>query len=100
MYTWVCALFSVLTDPRCWTREHVALWLHHSAIRYRLDDVQSERFPMNGKGLLLMTKDMFLYRVSEGGGLLYEDLQLKLQRVFKEVLRQATQASTTVTCAS
>ena len=52
---------------------------------------------MNGKGLLLMTKDMFLYRVSEGGGLLYEDLQLKLQRVFKEVLRQATEASMTVT---
>lgn len=62
----------------------MATWLKCSTVRYRLDDVQSERFPMNGKGLLLMTKDMFVYRVCEGGGLLYEDLHLKLLRVSKE----------------
>ena len=36
-----------------------------------------------------MSKDMFLYRVPEGGGILYEDVQLKLQRVMREALRLA-----------
>ncbi len=44
-----------------------------------------------------MTKDMFVYRVCEGGGILYEDLQLKLQRVFKECLKQVSGNAQTVT---
>ena len=44
---------------------------------------------MNGRGLLLMSKEMFLYRVPEGGGILYEDLQFKMQKAFSEVLEQA-----------
>ena len=76
--------FHIAPDPRCWTREQVGLWLKYSSVRYQLDNVQCERFPMNGKGLLLMTRDMFVYRVCEGGGLLYEDLHLKLHRLSKE----------------
>ena len=64
-------------------------WLHHSTTQYQLDTVHPDRFPMNGKALLLMSKDMFLYRVPEGGGILYEDVQLKLQRVMREALRLA-----------
>lgn len=64
-------------------------WLHHSATQYDLGTVHSDRFPMNGKALLLMTKDMFLYRVPEGGGILYEDVQLKLQRVMRDAFRLA-----------
>lgn len=37
---------------------------------------------MNGKALLLLTREMFLYRVPEGGGLLYEDIRYKMQKVF------------------
>ena len=91
------SLHSIYPDPRCWTREHVTVWLKSSTVRYRLEEVESERFPMNGKGLLLMTKDMFVYRVCEGGGILYEDIQLKLQRVFKECLKQVSGNTQTVT---
>ena len=45
---------------------------------------------MNGKALVLMTKEMFLYRVPEGGGILYEDIQLKLRKAMSEALEQAT----------
>ncbi len=42
---------------------------------------------MNGKSLLLMTRDMFLSRVPEGGGILFEDIQLKLQKVISELYK-------------
>ena len=45
---------------------------------------------MNGKALVLMSKEMFLYRVPEGGGILYEDIQLKLRKAMSEALEQAT----------
>ena len=44
---------------------------------------------MNGKGLVLLTRDMFCDRVPEGGRLLYEEFQLKLQKVLSEQLRRA-----------
>ena len=50
---------------------------------------------MNGRGLLLMTKEMFLFRVPEGGGILYEDFQFKLQKAFSGELEQAAKAMLT-----
>lgn len=73
------------TDPRHWTRDHVTLWLLHAGTQYQLGDTHPERFPMNGKSLLLMSRDMFMSRVPEGGGILFEDIQLKLQKVITEL---------------
>ena len=50
-------------------------------MQYHLGSAQIELFPMNGKGLMLLTKEMFLYRVPVGGGMLYEDIQLRLQKI-------------------
>jgi hypothetical protein len=36
------------------------------------------RFAMNGKGLCLMTLDMFTERVPLGGKLLYKDFRIRL----------------------
>jgi len=79
-------------DPREWTRDHVGLWLLHAASQYQLGHTHPERFPMNGKALLLMTRDMFLSRVPHGGGLLYEDIQLKLQKVISELYKTASES--------
>ena len=68
-------------DPRLWSREQVALWLKLAAEKFDLRDARPECFPMNGRGLVLLTREMFLYRVPEGGGLLFEDIQMKLGRV-------------------
>lgn len=46
---------------------------------YSLENVKPDRFEMNGKGLCLMTMDMFVYRVPEGGKLLYTDFQRRLR---------------------
>lgn len=48
---------------------------------------------MNGKSLLLMTKEMFLSRVPEGGGILFEDVQLKLQKVITELYKKVVASS-------
>lgn len=63
-----------------WSREEVALWAKSAAEKFELNDVKPEYFPMNGRGLVLLTKEMFLYRVPEGGGLLFEDIQVKMKR--------------------
>ena len=68
-------------------------WLLGSSVRYQLGNTYPERFPMNGKALVLMTKEMFVYRVPEGGGILYEDIQLKLKKAMNEALEQATALS-------
>lgn len=48
---------------------------------------------MNGKALLMMTRDMFLSRVPEGGGLLFEDVQLKLRKIITELYTKAAGGS-------
>ena len=73
-------------DPRLWSREEVALWTKSAAEKFELGDVKPEYFPMNGRGLVLLTKEMFLYRVPEGGGLLFEDIQVKLRRALASTL--------------
>ena len=59
----------------------MAQWLQQAVVQYQLGSAHPERFPMNGKGLMLLTKDMFLYRMPVGGGILYEDIQLRLQKI-------------------
>lgn len=75
-------------DPRQWTREDVSTWLLHAGMQYQLEQVYPERFPMNGKSLLLMTREMFLSRVPVGGGILFEDIQLRLQKVITELYKR------------
>ena len=69
-----------ITDPRDWSRNHVTQWLQHVAVQYKLGHTFPERFPFNGKALSILTKEMFEYRVPDGGALLYEDVQLKLKK--------------------
>ena len=48
------------------------------------DDVDTDRFLMNGKALCLMNDRMFRYRVPRGGDKLYTDFQ---QRLWRDVLK-------------
>ena len=43
---------------------------------------------MNGKGLVLLSREMFCDRVPEGGRLIYEEFQLKLQKAVGEQMRR------------
>ncbi|XP_032243207.2 transcriptional regulator Erg isoform X2 [Nematostella vectensis] len=70
---------TVPSDPRLWTREDVTSWLRWISEAYSLENVKLDRFEMNGKALCLMTLDMFLYRVPEGGRVLYHDFQRRLR---------------------
>jgi len=73
-------VISFLIDPRDWSKIHVSQWLQHAAVQYKLGHTFPERFPFNGKALSILTKEMFEYRVPDGGALLYEDVQLKLKK--------------------
>lgn len=67
----------------------MSVWLQKSATKYQLSEVHAEKFPMNGKGVLLLTRESMLDRVPFGGGLLYEDVHFKLQKSLNQELSQA-----------
>lgn len=71
----------------------MTLWLVHAGVQYQLGDTHPDRFPMNGKALLLMSREMFLSRVPEGGGILFEDIQLKLQKAITELYEKTTHSN-------
>ena len=84
----ISCIYPVLLDPRQWSRNDVKLWLQTASVQHQLLNTFPEKFPMNGKGLLLLTRDMFIERVPVGGALLYEDLHLKVQKMVSDQLRQ------------
>lgn len=67
-------------DPRNWNRADVARWLTMMSYKHHIQELKPERFLMNGKGLCLMTVDMYLNRVPLGGKLLYRDFQIRLAK--------------------
>ncbi|XP_045508668.1 ets DNA-binding protein pokkuri [Colias croceus] len=60
-------------DPRTWCRAHVAAWVSRRG-------GLPERFPMNGKALCLMSRDMFSARVPCGGDALHKDFRRRLAK--------------------
>ena len=68
-------------DPREWTRSDVWMWLKNLAQSEGLPVTElTEKFPMNGKALCLMSLDMYLSRVPVGGKMLYKDFRIRLAR--------------------
>uniref|UniRef100_A0A8C5PL86 Transcription factor ETV6 n=1 Tax=Leptobrachium leishanense TaxID=445787 RepID=A0A8C5PL86_9ANUR len=61
--------------PSLWTREDVSQWLQWAESEFSLRAIESNTFEMNGKALLLLTKEDFRYRCSHSGDVLYEVLQ-------------------------
>ncbi|XP_028155750.1 ets DNA-binding protein pokkuri [Ostrinia nubilalis] len=60
-------------DPRSWGRAEVGRWVSRRG-------GLPERFPMNGKALCLMSKDMFASRVPDGGHMLHQDFRRRLAK--------------------
>ncbi|XP_028811404.1 transcription factor ETV6 isoform X2 [Denticeps clupeoides] len=62
-------------QPLFWSREDVAQWLRWAEREFALRPITSASFQMNGKALLLLTKEDFRYRSPHSGDVLYELLQ-------------------------
>ncbi|XP_061770023.1 transcription factor ETV6 isoform X2 [Nerophis ophidion] len=62
-------------QPVLWGREDVAQWLRWAEKEFALRPITSGSFQMNGKALLLLTKEDFRYRSPHSGDVLYELLQ-------------------------
>lgn len=62
-------------QPVFWSREDVAQWLRWAEKEFALRPITSGSFQMNGKALLLLTKEDFRYRSPHSGDVLYELLQ-------------------------
>ncbi|XP_041971227.1 ets DNA-binding protein pokkuri [Aricia agestis] len=60
-------------DPREWGRGEVGRWVSRRG-------GLPERFPMNGKALCLMSRDMFAARVPRTGDLLHQDFRRRLAK--------------------
>lgn len=62
-------------QPVYWSRDDVAQWLRWAEKEFALRPITSNSFQMNGKALLLLTKEDFRYRSPHSGDVLYELLQ-------------------------
>ncbi|XP_051491908.1 transcription factor ETV6 isoform X1 [Apus apus] len=62
-------------QPIYWSRDDVAQWLRWAEKEFSLRPIESNTFEMNGKALLLLTKEDFRYRSPHSGDVLYELLQ-------------------------
>uniref|UniRef100_A0A3Q4I7E5 ETS variant transcription factor 6 n=1 Tax=Neolamprologus brichardi TaxID=32507 RepID=A0A3Q4I7E5_NEOBR len=62
-------------QPVFWSRDDVAQWLRWAEKEFALRPITSGSFQMNGKALLLLTKEDFRYRSPPSGDVLYELLQ-------------------------
>ncbi|XP_053506182.1 transcription factor ETV6 isoform X2 [Ictalurus furcatus] len=62
-------------QPVFWSREDVVQWLRWAEREFALRPISSGSFQMNGKALLLLTKEDFRYRSPHSGDVLYELLQ-------------------------
>ncbi|XP_076862552.1 transcription factor ETV6 isoform X3 [Brachyhypopomus gauderio] len=62
-------------QPVLWGREDVSQWLRWAEREFALRPISSGSFQMNGKALLLLTKEDFRYRSPHSGDVLYELLQ-------------------------
>ncbi|XP_023346507.1 ets DNA-binding protein pokkuri [Eurytemora carolleeae] len=65
-------------EPRRWSREEVNTWIEYTLESHNLPIPPLHRFSMNGKGLSLMSVEMFSERVPLGGKLLYKDFKIRL----------------------
>ncbi|KAG9472243.1 hypothetical protein GDO78_020589 [Eleutherodactylus coqui] len=61
--------------PSHWSREDVSQWLRWAESEFSLHSIENNTFEMNGKALLLLTKEDFRYRCPHSGDVLYEVLQ-------------------------
>ncbi|XP_028305620.1 transcription factor ETV6 isoform X2 [Gouania willdenowi] len=73
-------------QPVFWSREDVSQWLRWAEKEFALRPITSGSFQMNGKALLLLTKEDFRYRSPHSGDVLYELLQHILKQRKSHVL--------------
>lgn len=67
-------------QPVYWSRDDVAQWLRWAEKEFSLRPIESNTFEMNGKALLLLTKEDFRYRSPHSGEDYLQKLWLKRER--------------------
>ncbi|XP_046801011.1 ets DNA-binding protein pokkuri [Lucilia cuprina] len=67
---------SLPSDPRLWSREDVAVFLHFCEREFDLPKVDYDLFQMNGKALCLLTRADFGHRCPGAGDVLHNVLQM------------------------
>jgi len=75
-------------QPVYWSRDDVAQWLRWAEKEFSLRPIESNTFEMNGKALLLLTKEDFRYRSPHSGEEFLRKLQLKGENKLQEGLKR------------
>ena len=63
----MCVCVCAGLQPVYWSRDDVAQWLRWAEHEFALRPIPSRSFQMNGKALLLLTKEDFRYRSPHSG---------------------------------
>lgn len=74
-------------QPVYWSRDDVAQWLRWAEKEFSLRPIESNTFEMNGKALLLLTKEDFRYRSPHSGENYLQKLWLKRERKLWKIWR-------------
>lgn len=75
-------------QPVYWSREDVAQWLRWAEKEFSLRPIESSTFEMNGKALLLLTKEDFRYRSPHSGEDCLQKLSLQRERKLQQKLKR------------
>jgi ETS translocation variant 6/7 len=67
-------------QPIYWSRDDVAQWLKWAENEFSLRPIESNKFEMNGKALLLLTKEDFRYRSPHSGKRVWFLQRLSMER--------------------
>lgn len=76
-----------------WSREDVAQWLRWAEKEFALRPITSGSFQMNGKALLLLTKEDFRYRSPHSGNFLLSNPLSSTSGSIKGQIRAAITAT-------
>ena len=66
-------------------------WLKWASKIYNIRSIDFDKFRVNGKGLCMLPRNGFLYRVPSGGEHLYEDFQMRLKEASSAPSQQQQQ---------
>lgn len=88
LVTEVWSLSGTGLQPIYWSREDVAQWLRWAEKEFSLRPIESNSFEMNGKALLLLTKEDFRYRSPHSGEDYLQKLGLPRERKLQQKLKR------------
>lgn len=71
-----CSTLGISPDPCKWSKNNVISWLQWTSREFRIPEPIADQWDISGSGLLCLSEEEFIRRSSEGGAMLYAQLEI------------------------